>query len=281
VGVKSSSFFLILPPHFLQRRMEEIENTQRQNVKYWKSGQPQAWDKAPPDFKVCKNPEEIEAWVKEKIRIDMIQIEKNALTRAQTGAMTRCIRDLLSLPSTFLPEQLDKPFLVPKLVVYYDPINPMDRQFALEQTKVPMMMYPKPGPPLPLRAPHPSSIELQAPLVAIPSEYPKQELNLPKESESVEIGQMLDAQLTEGEMPYEEEMQLSPEESALMDFEACDIRERILAIQQFTNSKKWGGKIKKKLEDFTPTELKDFYLMLFRLPPSGNELEQSTLPWSN
>lgn len=262
----------------LTKKREQIENTQRKNIIKYRA-QPAS---APPEFKICKTEPEIEEWFKEVVRVEMIHIEQHALTRAQTGSMTRCIRDLGAFPSTYQPAQLDKPFLIPKLVVYYDPVNPLDRAFALEQTRTPMMMFPPPSQKahqVITPTPQVQSIEAQAP--AAPAEPLKEiELHLPSEEEMEEIEKMLAPNLTETEQQIEAEMRLDPIESALLDFEACDEEEKHLAIANLITNRAWKGKLGKDLKTFTKNEKKNFWMMLYKLPPQGEEV-QSTLPWSD
>jgi hypothetical protein len=282
------------------KRRQECENTQNKNMKYWTSNAPGASAKAPPEFKICKSPDEQLSWRNEVVRLEMLQIEKNALTRAQTGSMTRCIRDLGAFPSTYIAEQLNTPFLVPKVVVYFDPVNPMDRAFALEQTKVPMMMFSQELPkqadekltkvsitPTTVLSPQLAALEAQAPEVEIRADrtlsepvvtQTKPATNLPNEAELREIDDAIEPHFVESEM-QDQDMQLSQEEQAMMDFEACETREQVLAIQELTHRKKWGGKLNKKFEDFTPIELKNFHLMLVKLPMP--EEAQPSLPWSS
>lgn len=263
------------------KRRTECVNTQRKNIKYWMSGAPGASAKAPPEFKACRNETEVEAWINEVVRLEMVQIEKNALVRAQTGSQLRCIRDLGNFHGTYMPEQLEKPFLVPKLVVYFDPINPLDRAFALEQTKVPMMMFPQEPAkiPAPLPTPQIAAIEAQAPppdvLPPIPA---RAELNLPNQEELREIDEAMEPSYTETSIT-DQEMQLSPIETAMLDFEACDASDKIRTVQEQIKKKEWSGKLTKNIDNFTPNELKNFYMMLLKIIKP--EPAQSALPWSD
>jgi hypothetical protein len=257
-------------------------NTQEKNIKYWRSGAPGAAAKAPPEYKICKSEPEVAEWVAEVVALEMLQIEANALTRAITGSQTRCIRDLGPFQPTYLPEQLAKPFLVPKIVPYFDPINPMDRAFALEQTKQPMMMYPEPAKPvLPTHETTPQ-IELQAPPIAIPPPSPRPELNLPSEQELIEIDEAMDAAGDDPPLP-DPDMQIDPavirNETAMMDFDSCDDEEKLKAVDQQIKMKQWAGHLSKLLSTFTPSELKIFYMMLVKLPMP--ESTQTQMPWSN
>jgi hypothetical protein len=266
------------------KRRQECENTQDKNMKYWNAKSQGSWDKAPPDFKICKTQEEQLQWRNDVVRIEMLQIEKNALTRAQTGSQTRCIRDLGAFPSTYLPEQLDTPFLVPKVVVYFDPVNPMDRAFALEQTKVPMMMFEQPRPqPTTSQV---AAIEAQAPPlklppVTLPPPKEKPATNLPSETELVEIEEaMVETQFVESAV-QDQEMQMSPMDNAEADFLSMAPEEQVTCIQQLIIKKKWSGNLNKTVAQFTAPEKKNFFLMLWKLETTKEEGAQAKLPWSN
>lgn len=276
------------------KREKEIRNNLRKDVRYFQSGAQGARDKAPPSFKVCKTSEQVEAWIDEQTRVEMIQIEKNALTRAQTGSQLRCIRDLGAFPSTYLPEQLEKPFLVPKLVVYFEAENPIDRAFALEQTKVPMMMFPQAEAPKPIEekpaiwTPQMQAIEAQR---TEPKEIrtdrkipdavlARKEVSLPSEEEVVEIENIMEPQLTPHEMPVDPEMQLSVYESNLMDFEACDADDQVMCLEQLMKRKHWKGNLTKALPEFTKNERLGFFQKLFAIP-DPEDSKQSTLPWGD
>ncbi len=262
----------------LTKRRQEIENTQNANIAKYVSGTPQEQGYAPPDFKVCKTPDEVKAWRDEKVRIEMIQIEKNALTRAQTGSMTRCIRDLGAFPSTYLPAQLDKPFLVPKLVVYFQADNPIDRAFALEQTKVPMMMFAQEQPKTTIQqSPQVRAIEAQAPPAPAPAQTT--EFNLPTETEKLELEHLIDPSFSESEV-QDQELQMSPLDNAMADFLSCSPEEQVACIQQLSVKKEWAGNLNKTIKDFTVAEKKNFYMMLLKLEtPKANG--QESMPWTN
>ena len=60
------------------------------------------------------------AWVEEKVRQDKLQIKKHMLARAQTGAMSRAIKSI-GMRETYTAEELQHPFVFPKLVFEPDP----------------------------------------------------------------------------------------------------------------------------------------------------------------
>lgn len=75
--------------------------------------------------------DEIQDWVREKTLNDLIQMKKHALARAQTGAMERVVRDALGLKSSYTPQELAKPFVVPRLIFSPDTKDPDVKMFHL------------------------------------------------------------------------------------------------------------------------------------------------------
>lgn len=95
---------------------------------------------------------------------------------------------------------------------------------------------------------------------------------------------MMEPTLTETELQIEnQEMQMSPIETAMMDYEACDVPDRLRIVQEMIKRKKWAGKLNKTLDQFSPNELKNFYLMLLKLanPVQDNGTTQGKLPWED
>ncbi len=62
----------------------------------------------------------------------MIQWRKNKLMRAETGAMLRVIRDLLSIKQQYSPAELQKPFIVPHVDFSPDYSDPAVRKMVME-----------------------------------------------------------------------------------------------------------------------------------------------------
>lgn len=71
-----------------------------------------------------KSPEEKEAYIQKCIRRDLLQKRKHKMKLCESGAMTRVIRALLGLKSTYTKEELEKPFVVPRIVVQLDYSDP-------------------------------------------------------------------------------------------------------------------------------------------------------------
>jgi hypothetical protein len=74
-----------------------------------------------------------EAWVKQQVRNNMIQWRKNKLMRAETGAMLRVVRALLSIKHQYSPAELQKPFIVPRVDFSPDYSDPEVRRMILTQ----------------------------------------------------------------------------------------------------------------------------------------------------
>ncbi len=217
----------------------------------------------PPAFKQAVKESKVQAWIREQTRVEMIQTRKTALTKAETGAQLRCIRDLGPIQSAYTADQLKQPFLIVKLVQYLDPGNAIDRQFALEQSRVPMMMFQNQETPITSQQ---RSIDVQAPA-----------LSLPEPEEALEIEALLEPteEATETELPLEEN-QAGPLESALMDYDAIEPPEQILAIKNLIKAKAWLGNLNKTLNQFTDVERRKFFEMLVNMPKA----DQSTMPWT-
>ena len=81
---------------------------------------------------LCPTADHVRRWVAEKTRVDLLQIRKHLLSRAQSGAMSRAIK-MKGIRETYTAEELRKPFVFPKLVFAADPNNPQDRAFLLGQ----------------------------------------------------------------------------------------------------------------------------------------------------
>lgn len=72
-------------------------------------------------------------YVEKCIKRDMLQKRKFRLQLAQTGAMDRVIRKILGLKGTYKKEELEKPFVVPKIAFNPDVNDPKVRELLLKQ----------------------------------------------------------------------------------------------------------------------------------------------------
>jgi hypothetical protein len=73
------------------------------------------------------------AYVERSIKRDMLQKRKFRLQLAQTGAMGRVVKKILGLKSTYTKEELQRPFVVPKIVFSPDVSDPKVREMLLKQ----------------------------------------------------------------------------------------------------------------------------------------------------
>lgn len=72
------------------------------------------------------------AWVELQVKANLIQWRKNKLMRAETGAMLRVVRALLSLKHQYTVDELKKPFIVPRVDFSPDYRDPQVRKMVLE-----------------------------------------------------------------------------------------------------------------------------------------------------
>ena len=73
------------------------------------------------------------SYVEKSVKRDMLQKRKFRLQLASTGAMDRVIRLILGLKSTYKREELEKPFVVPKIAFSPDVSDPKVRDLLLRQ----------------------------------------------------------------------------------------------------------------------------------------------------
>ena len=73
-----------------------------------------------------------EGWAEAKTKTNMIQWRKNKLMRAETGAMLRVIRALLSIKQQYSPAELKRPFAVPTVDFAPDYSDPEVRKAMAE-----------------------------------------------------------------------------------------------------------------------------------------------------
>lgn len=101
-----------------------------------------------------------EEWAEAKTKKNMIQWRKNKLMRAETGAMLRVVRALLSVKHQYTPAELKKPFAVPTVDFAPDYSDPEVRkamaeagiratadlfgQSAMQQIQAPQQQLPPP-----------------------------------------------------------------------------------------------------------------------------------------
>jgi len=72
-------------------------------------------------------------YIETNLERDMIQKRKFKVQLAETGAMNRVIRNLLALKSSYKIDQLEKPFVIPKITFHPDIEDPETRRILLTQ----------------------------------------------------------------------------------------------------------------------------------------------------
>lgn len=91
-------------------------------------------------------PDERDGWIEEHVERDLLQKREFILELAETGANNRVIRALLAIASSYSPEDIGKPFVVPRLVFCPDSSDPVVSQQVLEAgLKSQGRMYPGGG----------------------------------------------------------------------------------------------------------------------------------------
>lgn len=73
-----------------------------------------------------------EQWAQAQTKAALIQWRKNKLMRAETGAMLRVIRAALGMKSQYTREELEKPFIVPRIDFSPDYSDPEVRKVLIE-----------------------------------------------------------------------------------------------------------------------------------------------------
>jgi hypothetical protein len=82
---------------------------------------------------VVIDPEDRERFIRESVRANMIVWRENKNARAETGSRLRLIRTLLGIKSTFTPDELRKPFIVPRVDFVPDLTDPEQKRMAVLQ----------------------------------------------------------------------------------------------------------------------------------------------------
>ena len=76
----------------------------------------------------------VERWAEAQTKTNMIQWKKNKLMRAETGAMLRVVRALLSIKHQYSPLELKKPFAVPTVDFTPDYSDPEVKRMVAAQS---------------------------------------------------------------------------------------------------------------------------------------------------
>ena len=185
-------------------------------------------------------------YVEKCVKRDMLQKRKFRLQLAQTGAMDRVIRKILGLKGTYKKEELEKPFVVPKIAFNPDISDPKVRELLLKQgLDATNLLY---------GSSERSLIDFHCRAERMIDVTPQIELKKEEvSSESI---------LSDRELPIEKEEE--PQEG---DFEKLGKSGQIVVLKALIKKKKYNeSNLKKPLEEFTDSERKRFYDHLMAMP---------------
>ncbi len=93
-------------------------------------------DDAPPwaQLKGEERQQAMEDWVESKIRSEVLRKRKFKVGLAETGALLRMIRAILTIKGTYARDELSQPFVVPKIVFQPNMQDPLVRAALLNQS---------------------------------------------------------------------------------------------------------------------------------------------------
>ncbi len=258
-----------------------LKNTDRSN--YFRSGRCPA-DKLPKSWRAT-TPEEAEGWIAHETKEEMIEKRKHKLTNAQTGAQTRCVRELGQLKGTYTVEELANPFIVLKIIFQPDPNHPLDRQFMLQNSMGAIdSLYPPSSvadmdPKLALQATAqalPALVDPKGPPALTSLEFTGNDAGDVQpfvEPEPTAEAKPIECSAIDPKPGSAEGVTLN----AVLDFEASDAEEQCRALQHLINTRSFHGKTEKPLKDFSLEERIAFFDHLSKLAPTT---KQVSLPWS-
>ncbi|ULA64491.1 MAG: hypothetical protein LZF86_140016 [Nitrospira sp.] len=192
-----------------------------------------------------------EAWIREQVRQEALQIKKHLLSRAQTGAMARAIKSI-GIRETYKPAELAKPFVFPKLVAEFDLNHPEDRAFLRAQAAGAIDQ---------LYQPVQRATEPQVALVALPEQTaataPAIEFHAPPDSPPV------------GSLP-------ALDDGLRMDFSAADPKGQKEVLDRLIQQKGYRGKVTGDMEKWSAPQRSGFFERLVVMPdvqkPGGDPL---------
>lgn len=70
-------------------------------------------------------------WIETTVRDEMISFKKHVAARAESGAKNRAIRSAYGLKSSYTPEEISRPFVIPRVVPSFDMSDPEVKKMVL------------------------------------------------------------------------------------------------------------------------------------------------------
>jgi hypothetical protein len=170
------------------------------------------------------------------VKRDMLQKRKFRLQLAQTGAMDRVIRKILGLKGTYKKEELEKPFVVPKIAFNPDVNDPRVRELLLRQ-----------------------GMDATSALFGPDSEKGMIEFQ-PTHDESIDVEPVpAESQATETTKPEEQK----PDKKPVMDaaeFSKLDAQKQVKYLEELMKRKGYkASKLKRPLDKFNDAERGMFF----------------------
>jgi len=184
--------------------------------------------------------EERKAYVEKSVKRDMLQKRKFRLQLASTGAMDRVIRLILGLKSTYRREELEKPFVVPKIAFSPDVSDPKVRDLLLRQgLDATNVLF---GP-----APDRGMIDYQ----------PEHVIDVTPNGAEAEVEKVPEK---DSEKAPEKTPEKAPEPVQEKPFEEMDAKGQAERLNSLMDKKGYGkSKLKKPVDSFTDAERVKFY----------------------
>lgn len=228
---------------------EEVrEMYQERMASYSKNKGPKEW----PNFLDDRQKSE---WIDDKTRKEVRRRRKYKDQLCESGAQARVKRDLLGLKTFYTKEELQRPFVVVRIVLkpdYEDPaIKRMLTQAAIS-AQGQLFGIPEQAPPMIGGSTTP------------PAQITHHETGEDIEPAALPNGDVTDADYT---MTPPNDAAPDPAEVARQDFEGADVKSKISILNKLITRKNYDkSQLKKPLEEFTEPQLVSFYDALSDMP---------------
>jgi hypothetical protein len=189
-------------------------------------------------------------YIESSVKRDLIQKRKNKLKLCESGAKDRVIRELLGIRATYTLEQIQKPFVILRIIVRPD-YSDKDVKQAMLAAAV-------------------------ASMHGIYGAAPPAQIGYDEAIDVTAVEEVPQAQ-TEAEPFKDDEPKHSGIESKVIDFNNCEPSEQLKAIRKLSKAKSYdlGGyeaKAKKAVEEMKPETLEGLFRHILGLPdPQTND----------
>jgi len=221
---------------------EQILDQKRSAVRYWANAK---WWKE-------MNSDQKEAYILKKTREDLLMFKRHKVARCETGAMLRAIRGLLNVKGTYSHAELQKPFVIARLVFQPDYADPYIKAQAVA---------------LAFRAMQGVYGIIQAPSFPQPRQIPAHVIDMEGGGGSYEMPHQGDEYIPA------ERVEPEPEpDSEAVDFENSDKSGKVKALEALCKRKGFVRKQAKALDQYTEKGLTAFYEKLIAMPDLDDDI---------